>query len=60
MGRENRFTNLFSTDMSSDEARYVLYSHCDGLTESELEELKEAYSPAADVIMSRELEDNVI
>lgn len=55
MPEANKFAELFSDDMSADEARYVLYSHCDGLSDADLKELFGAYYPVSDAILEREL-----
>ena len=49
-------SNLFNTDMTSSEARYVLFGLLDGKTEEEIARLYEEYFPIARAIRRKESE----
>ena len=55
--RKSKYADLFDESMSSIEARYVLYSHCDGLSKEERDELFAAYDPVREAILRRECKD---
>ena len=47
--------SLFNENMSSREARKVLFSSVDGKTKEEIEKIKDEYSAVLPAIMDREL-----
>lgn len=47
--------SIFNENMSSREARQVLFSSVDGKTKAEIEKIKDEYSAVLPVIMDREL-----
>lgn len=51
----NKYPELFNEDMSSMEARTVLYSSVDGKIKEEIEEIKEAYKRILPIIIDKEL-----
>ena len=55
MDKQNKYSGLFNAEMSSEEARYVLYSHTDGLSAEDRDLLWQAYLPVSDAILQREL-----
>ena len=55
----NKYSKLFNERMSSTEARYVLYSNCDGLSDQDRNELLKAYEPVCKAILHREIEASV-
>lgn len=56
MEQQNKFSELFNENMTSDEARYVLYSHTDGLSDEDRELLWQAYLPVSHAILHAELD----
>ena len=56
MDNPNKYANLFSEDMTSEEALYTLYSHTDGLSEEERDLLWQAYLPVSHAILKAELD----
>lgn len=52
----NRFDDLFAEAESSNDVRTILFSNCDGLSEQEFSNLKEAYLSASDRVSKREFE----
>lgn len=56
MDEPNKFETLFSENMTSEEALYVLYSHTDGLSDEDLDLLWNAYLPVSHAILQAELD----
>lgn len=56
---ENKYSALFSMDMSSIEARLAFYREVDGKTEEELAQLEEAYFEVSQPILQREIEEGL-
>lgn len=54
MKTENKFSRYFSEDLSSLQARGIFFILHDNLSKSELEELKKAYYPIANIIADKE------
>ena len=52
----NRFEALFSDAESTNDVRPIFFSNCDGLSESELADLKEAHEAAFDRLSKAEFE----
>ena len=52
----NRFTGLFADAESTNDVRTIFFSNCDGLSETELDDLKEAYKAAFDRLFEDEFE----
>lgn len=50
--------NLFNENMTSSEARRVLFSSVEGKTEREVEQIKREFSEIAPKIIERELREN--
>lgn len=60
MGESNKYSALFNENMTSDEARFILYSNIDGLSDEEIELLWRAYSPVSRKILEAELKRNAM
>ena len=52
----NRFEDLYADAETSSDVRIILFSNCDGLSEQEFSELKEAYLAANNRVSRREFE----
>lgn len=56
MSKPNKYSELFNEDMNYEEALYVFYSHTDGLSDDDLDLLKQAFLPVSQAILQAELE----
>ena len=52
----NKFDDLFVDAETSNDVRTILFSNCDGLSEQEFSDLKEAYLAANARVSKREFE----
>ena len=52
----NKFTELFASAESSNDVRTIFFSNCDGLSESDLADLREAQETAYDRVFKSEFE----
>ena len=55
MGKPNKYSALFDKNMTSEEARLVLSSNIDGLSDEDRELLWQAYFPVSHEILKAEL-----